>query len=138
MRNEAAVEKVYKLFRPFQKPSIDELRHWVGHTYEQIIDAALGGEARLFAEWVAQQGATIETLTEQVKTLSKRPTNQELQAALTEAGRQAGLAAEAQRLYEEEQRKPPVEIVKYVEVEPSWITKIKDFLKKIVKRGIKR
>lgn len=134
--NQEAGAELYRtaLFR--EPESTAGASQWNGQTPAQALRAVRG------AEWQAIKGRlqAYDALQAKVAELSARPTKDELQAVVQTANTERDKVAVLEKALAEEKAKPPTKIEVVVEkevikeVEPSWLTRVREAINKFLGR----
>ena len=134
--NQEAGTELYRtaLFR--EPESTAGASQWNGQTPAQALRAVRG------AEWQAIKGRlqAYDALQAKVAELSARPTKDELQAVVQTANTERDKVAVLEKALAKEKAKPPTKIEVVVEkevikeVEPSWLTRVREAINKFLGR----
>lgn len=131
--NQEAGTELYRtaLFR--EPESTAGASQWNGQSPAQALRAVRG------AEWQSIKGRlqAYDALQAKVAELSARPTKAELEAVVQTANSERDKVAVLEQALAEEKAKPPiqipVEVIKEVEVNPSWLRKAIDFINNLLR-----
>lgn len=135
MNQESGIE-MYRTALHREAESTAAASQWNGQTPAQALRAVRG------TEWSIQDARlkAYDTLQAQVAELSARPTKAELEALVQTANTERDKVAVLEKALAEEKAKPPTKIEVVVEkevikeVEPSWLTRVREAINKFLGR----
>jgi septal ring factor EnvC (AmiA/AmiB activator) len=132
MNTEAGTEN-YRTALHREPESVAAASQWNGMTPAQALRSVRG------TEWQIQDSKlkAYDTLQAQVAELSSRPTKAELETVVQTLNDTKNTVASLEQQLEAEKAKPPVqipvEVIKEVEVNPSWLRKAIDFINNLLR-----